>query len=245
MSKINDIVETANTFINADHEWTTICCSHCGDTFKVPIYCGDRFCYTCSPRRLARTRRRLTWLSDQAGIPFGMGFKFLTLTIRSEDDLPGMIKSLLKSFRRMRQRAFWKNNVDGGAFIVEIKRGSFGWHAHVHAVIVANYLDFDKVKALWRKVSTGHGVDIRAKSSKESVNYMCKYMSKPNLDDESIEEINGALKGTRLFSPFGTWYALNGTYEQAAPSCQKCGFQGFIPLMYLDTPRFSTNVPDP
>jgi len=224
-----------------DHEWTTIACSHCGDDFKVPIYCGDRFCPICSPRRLGRTRRRLDWLAKNADVPFGMGFKMLTLTIRSEGDLHKMVRSLLKSFRRMRQRAFWKNNVDGGAFVVEIKRGAYGWHAHIHCVIVSHYMSFDTIKKLWQKVSTGHGVDIRARTSSESIHYMCKYMAKPPLDEETLRLVNGALKGTRLFSPFGSWYSLNATYEQIKPCCQKCGSQGFIPLLYLESARFTSD----
>ena len=214
-----------------DHDWLKIICQHCGKKIDVPVYCGNRFCDTCSPRRLNRVKKRITWLMNNAKQVKGTRWKHLTLTIRSEEDLPGMIKNLICSFRRLRQRAYWKCHVTGGAFVIEITNNGNNWHAHIHAVISAYRIDWEKLRNLWVKCSRGStGVYITNAPASNLVHYLTKYLTKIDVPNELKLVAGRALKHTRLFQPFGTLYALNLTYRQPKSTCPDCkGLADYMP----------------
>lgn len=204
------------------HQYIDLICVCCGHKFPIPIYCGFRFCRICSVRRQSRVRRRLKWLVNMVQIKRPYYIKHLTLTIPNGQDLPVMVKKLISSFRRLRQRAFWKNHVLGGCFVIEITGRPGDWHAHIHAIIQARYMDWSFLHRLWISCSGGRGVYITKLSKSKACNYLTKYLTKSGLPDQVMEIMSAALKGTRLFSPFGQWYALNCLYPPPDPSCPGC-----------------------
>lgn len=221
------------------HQYIDIWCTHCGHKFPVPVYCGYRFCRICSVRRQARVRRRLKWLVNQVEIKRPYGIKHLTLTIASEQDLPAMVKKLISSFRKMRQRAYWKNNVLGGSFVIEITGNPGNWHAHIHTIIEAKFMNWDVLHRLWFSCSGGKGVWISRLSQSKAVGYLTKYLTKSDVTTELMEEMSAALKGTRLFSPFGRWYAINCKYVPPKPDCPNCD-NGDLNIYYsFDTDQWS------
>lgn len=199
---------------------------------NVPVYCGNRFCPVCSAPRRSRIRKRLQWLVGQVDRKPGFRMKHLTLTIPNQVDLPKMLKHLLKSFRKLRSTPFWKNHVDGGAFVLEVTGKEGDWHGHIHIVIHATYVDWDTLKNLWIRFSKGRGVWIKALPVSAVVRYLCKYLSKPDLPDTSLALVNVALKGFRMFQPFGTWYALSNAYVKPLSKCSHCGAMGQFDLYY-------------
>lgn len=213
----------------SDHEFITIICTHCGHQISVPVYCGDRFCPVCSVPRLSKVKRRLKFLVRNTNPPRGSSFKFLTLTIRNQDDLPTMLHDLTRSFRRLRQRASWKRTVQGGAFVLEVKGHPGNWHAHLHAVIVSYYFPFDKLLRLWKSVSSGQGVYIKRISPSQTINYITKYLTKPSVPDEVRSEIAVNLHSFRLFQPFGCMFKLMKTYIDKKRGCPQCGSHAFMP----------------
>ena len=204
------------------HRYVDLICIKCGHSFPVPVYCGFRFCRICSVKRQARVRSRLKWLISQIQIKKPYGFKHLTLTIPNGQDLPTMVKKLVKSFRRLRQRAYWKNHVNGGAFVIEITGHPGDWHAHIHAIIEAKYMDWSRLHKLWKSCSGGLGLYLQKISPTKCLNYLCKYLTKSGVTDQTINEMSDALKGSRLFSPFGQWYAINATYINNNNPCPQC-----------------------
>lgn len=222
VSKSVDEEEYLSPNTPGTHQYITIRCMCCAHTMDVPVYCGNRFCPVCSRRRLSRVRRRLEWIIKNVRLYRAYGFKHLTLTIPNQTDLPTMVKQLIKSFRRMRQRAYWKNHVKGGAFVIEITGRPGNWHAHIHAIIEARYMDWSRIHKLWSLCSGGEGTHISRIPAGKVIGYLTKYLSKPDVPDQVSIEISDSLKGTRLFSPFGAWYALNSSYIDSKPSCPEC-----------------------
>jgi len=216
-----------------DHEYRQISCLHCGHTITVPIYCGNRFCPVCSVPRLSRVRRRLNWIVQHVTPPKGYGIKFLTLTILNEPDLAEMLKHLVKSFRRLRQRAFWKQYVLGGAFVLEVTGRPGNWHAHIHSIIEARFIPYHKLISLWITVSGSRGVWIEKVPKNAIVGYLTKYLSKSSVPTEITDDVSEAVSGFRLFQPFGSWYAVNLTFQTEKPGCPICGGHDFLPLEIL------------
>jgi len=213
-----------------NHRYRQIICTNCGHEITVPIYCGDRFCPVCSRPRLAKVRRRLEFLIKHTKKEPLYGFKFLTLTIPNEPDLPEMLGRLTKSFRRLRQRAGWKRRVSGGAFVIEIGGSHAGWHAHIHAIIVAKYIAFDRLLKLWISCSGGRGVFIKQIPPGAATGYLTKYLSKPAIADADLETASLSIKSLRLFQPFGCWMKLLKEFHEEKPGCPKCGAHCFMPL---------------
>ena len=162
-------------------------------------------------------------------MPTGSTFKHLTLTIQNQHDLPEMLKGIIKSFRRLRQRAAWKNKVSGGAFVLEVTGRPGNWHAHIHAVLVARYFPFDILLKLWKEVSSGQGVYIQHKPVGIVVSHLCKYLSKPDVPEQVMEEVSAELKSYRMFQPFGCWFKLMKLYVKKKYPCPKCGEQCWLP----------------
>ncbi len=210
------------------HKFSSVFCISCGHFFDVPVYCGSRFCTICSGKRRARVRKRIDFLRKEFKPRKGVTLKLFTLTIRSESDLKKMIKHLSDSFRKVRNTKHWKNAVFGGVFVFEIKGRPGQWHAHIHGIMESYYFDWNMLRRLWKKASGAQGVDIRWIPAGNAVTYITKYISKPSVPDNCLDEVNKALKGNRLFQPFGTWYAINRKFVDNRPGCPKCHVDNMI-----------------
>lgn len=204
------------------HRFIRVICLTCGHFFDVPVYCGDRFCPICSVARRKRVRDRLNFLV--ANVPFvkSYSFKHLTLTIKNQSNLKRMTRTIVHCFRKLRQTDEWKRKVLGGSFVIEVTGSHGSWHVHLHIIIQAKYWQFAEILKLWMKLSPGRGVYIQNIPQSQVVRYLTKYITKTDVPDCEKEELNDALTGTRLFQPFGTWYALNKLYIKPAQTCPKC-----------------------
>jgi len=217
----------------AEHQFTTVICGHCGHQLTVPVYCGNRFCPVCSAPRLSRVRRRLNWIIQRAELPQGYGIKFLTLTVSNQPDLANMLKFLTSVFRKLRQRAFWKQYVRGGAFVLEVTGRPGNWHAHIHAVIEARFIPYDLILSKWKSVSGSQGVYITRIPKRNVVGYLTKYLTKSSVPPEITDEVSFHISGFRLFQPFGCWYSISLEYRDSPPGCPKCGSHSFYPIDIL------------
>lgn len=134
------------------------------------------------------------------------GYKHLTLTIKNQTDLKCMVVTLTKSMRRLRQRKLWKDNVKGGVFVVEITRKNSLWHAHLHVIIEAKYIVWKDLRDAWEAVSGSTGVFIQRIPASQIIRYVTKYVTKTELNAADQRVASDALKGSRLFQPFGSWH---------------------------------------
>jgi hypothetical protein len=163
----------------------------------------------------------------------GYRFKHITLTIVSEADIAVMVKSIVRSFRRLRQRAYWKNAVKGGAFVIEITGRPGAWHAHIHAVIETRWMRWERLRNLWMDVSTGRGVYIQNIPAKECINYLTKYLTKSDMPDAVRRECGEALSSFRMYQPFGSWHGFMKTYIRERHACSGCGEASWYPTIML------------
>ena len=221
------------TYEKSGHEYITIVCSECGYQIQVPVYCGNRFCDICSFPRRNRVRHRLDFLISATKPLKSYSHKFLTLSEINQSSIKGAVNDLTKAFSRFRNRVYWKRNVKGGAYVIEITGRPGSWNAHIHAIIFARFMPHKHLLKQWQACSNGSNCHISQPPTKRLINYLTKYLSKnENLTDFYIE-IGKALKGFRLFSPFGTWFKLNQTYVKPTSICPKCHESMWIPLEIL------------
>lgn len=164
----------------------------------------------------------------------------LTLTIPNQPDQYKMIKTIIKSFRKLRQRQYWKNHVDGGAYVIEMTGRPANWHAHIHMIIMSRWMKWEKLLRIWQTVSPGRGVWIDDIPQSEAVGYVTKYISKLSVPDHLNLEVNLALKGVRLFSPFGSWHSTNLKYVKPSLVCGECGIGTFVAMSMAIDGHFNT-----
>lgn len=207
-----------------NHTYTTFVCMGCGHTIRIPVRCGNRFCRICSVNRRNRISDRVKYLLERVTLDIGHSFKFLTLTIPNMENPKDQLKMLQKSFRRFRQRVWWKGLVKGGCSFYEVKIGTDGkYHIHLHAIIESAYLDHRIISEQWSQVSPGRIVDIRMIHKPQIINYVTKYTTKSDLPLFDQFEASSILKGSRLFQPFGTWHSISKEFKPEPCRCNKCG----------------------
>lgn len=180
------------------------------NTFKVvPDFCHDRFCEPCAA---ARSR---TIANNVARLLPDRPLRLLTLTIRSTPDPLGVcVDRLLKSFRRLRGRVFWKDRVRGGASFLEFTRNPATgyWHPHLHVLLDSVFIPVAALRDQWLQVTgDSYVLDISLIRSKaRATAYIAKYATKcltPDLtaDPDALVEVIKDLRGRKLVQAFGTW----------------------------------------
>lgn len=215
------------------HSYRTIQCNGCNNTFHVPLSCGDRFCDICSGPRRRKVRAKLNAIVESLKFRNRYGIKFITLTIPNQEDIRYGFKIITKSFRRLRQRAFWNWKVDGGAWVVEVTGSPGKWHVHLHVVCDSKFIRHSLLKRHWAAVSPGNIVYIQAIPVKAVVGYLTKYVSKSEADHSRRIQISNALKGSRLFQPFGSWQEIALSVPKIDYCCPECGGTQFH--LYIET----------
>jgi len=179
-----------------------------GEVKVMSSACNDRWCPMCAAAKAAYAKE-----STQEYIESMTEPRFLTLTLRHNvESLSSQLEFLTDSFRRIRQRAYWKRNVTGGIWFLQIKRGSGDgcWHPHLHILIDGNYMEQHRLSELWELVTFGSPViDIRRIHDPEATaSYVARYTARPaKMADMPLAdriEVIEALKGKRLCGTFGT-----------------------------------------
>lgn len=179
-----------------------------GDVVVFSDSCRERWCPMCAGQKASYTKEQTELWTKSLEAP-----RFLTLTLRNcESDLKTQIEFLQKSFSTLRQRAYWKRNVTGGIWFLQVKRGKNSglWHPHLHILLDGNRMEQSRLSQLWEQVTFGSPViDIRRVHDVEALaKYVARYCSRPaKLADMPLAdrlEVIEALVGKRLCGTFGT-----------------------------------------
>jgi len=150
-------------------------------------------------------------------------FSHLVLTIRSQDNVKEMYKSIIKSFKKLRSLSIFRKNAVGGSYVVEITYTDSGWHVHIHAIIQSYYIPQSELLSAWRKIVGSGGVFIKKIPKQAIISYLTKYMTKSELTGILKDEAGSALKAQRLFTVFGIWHKMIKNWSKIPFECPMCG----------------------
>lgn len=172
--------------------------------------CKDRACPICA---MARARRVATSIKHAIS---GMdAIRHLTLTMRHCDDpLATQIKTLISSYRRLRQTAGWRGHVDGAIACIQITRNAETgqWHPHIHALLAGDYYPAELIKTGWSKATGGSGVKwiTPLHDREKGPRYIARYVASPNdMTDwplDAVEEYMHAMRGVRTLITSGSMH---------------------------------------
>jgi hypothetical protein len=180
-------------------------CQHCGHSWWVTTRCRSRVCPLCSYHESKKRAKYLKAMTANMQHP-----KLVTLTIDLwQGDPREGIKYLRKQVTRMRRSTLFKS-VRGGAYQIELKQKPEGWHIHIHLLLDAPFIPYQRLFSTWKAITQQRYVstDIRSAKTPEAREYVVKYPSKSASFDthpEAIVDWYEATKGMRLFATFGTW----------------------------------------
>lgn len=179
------------------------------DVRVVSSNCRNRWCEACGRDRAA------TVAANVAALIVDTDARFVTLTRRAASTpLADQLDSLLECFNRLRERAFWKDNVVGGAAFIECKIGKNSglWHLHIHMVLETPWLDQKRLSEEWHCVTNDSFiVDVRPiRDAGDNARYVAKYATKPAdasvyESQDKLTELMTAFRGRRLCMTFGKW----------------------------------------
>lgn len=179
-----------------------------GDVMVAGDSCRDRWCVMCCAQKQAFAKDQAAMYIKSLKAP-----RFLTLTLKNnESDLKSQVTFLQQSFTKLRNRAYWKKNVTGGIWFLEVKRGknSEQWHPHLHILLDGNYMEQGRLSALWELVTFGSPIIYitRISDVEHAAKYVAKYSAKPavlkNMPLADRMETIQALFRKRLCGTFGT-----------------------------------------
>jgi hypothetical protein len=185
--------------------------------------CNVRFCVICANRRSNKYNKKY--------LPYTLAFVklspvkltpcLLTLTqvkIKGES-LKKSRERILKSFRNMIRKPFFKDYFEGGLFTVENTVSDEGNHTHIHSVVFRKrFIDEKLLKREWANVSEGaKNLNIKLIDDLESgLREVIKYVSKP-LDIEKFEKKHLLelleIKGKQMIGTFGKFREFCRTHE--------------------------------
>jgi len=213
-----------------NHDYLTLVCSCCGQNLVVPKYCGNRFCPVCNNRRRKAVRAKLDYILSHIIVYKRTYLSHLVLTMASQDDPYQMTRQLVRAFRKLRQRKFWKKFMLGGAFVIEVTRSDSGYHVHMHVILHNYYCPQRLILKHWRKIVGRGGVFIKKIPKSAAAAYLTKYLAKPG-EGVSSQIASDSMKNLRLFNVFGTFHhyvILMKKTPFPCPHCDKIAWQ-FIP----------------
>ncbi len=217
------------------HDYRSFTCASCGYTFQAPVACGNRFCDICSGPRRRKVKAKLNAIVSSLNLWAGCGIKLMTLTIPNSVNANEGAKILIRSFRRLRQRQWFRNRTRGGAWVIEVTGSPGKWHVHLHVMLESRFLPHRVLSRLWGEVSPGVIVHIKAVPISAIIGYLTSYVAKSEVENQYQVRLSEDLKGLRLFQPFGTWHALSLKVKPVKYCCPKCDYEGF----YLNGLGFS------
>lgn len=217
-----------------EHSWRVLVCAHCGHEIKVLVDCKNRFCSQCAPRRSARISNRLNWLVNHIKPLPGYRLKMITLSTSNCSDIRSGVSHLLKSFRKLRQRTFWREKVEGGGFVIEITGRPGNWHPHIHAVLYSSYMPWRRLWKDWKQVSGGNAVYITSCSPDAAMRYITKYISKSIVPPHLQVQLSMELSRYRLFQRFGSWHGLKLPSRVWDYRCESCGRCDWLADVYQE-----------
>ncbi len=211
-------IDEADKIKRCSANFTSLVCGN-GHSFRpiVDYRCHLPFCPDCwelkSHRELSRNLPKfLQALKDDPSLIVA----FNTLTLKSDKtrNLSAGNRQIKSDFRKLRRRDIYKNCVGGFGRIENTYSTKFGWHPHLHSLILLkNFIPQKLLSDAWQEITTDSMiVDIRQVSDLtagliETIKYPFKPADLSRLGKSEINEMLGA-KGARLGLSFGVLFGI-------------------------------------
>lgn len=205
-----------------------------GEPVVTCNHCRDRLCQPCQVARRARLVEAV--LVAMAGADSRV--RFLTFTLKhNATPLAAQLDRLYLAFRTLRRTRLWRDACTGGAFFLEVKVGDDGlYHPHLHVLAEGGFIDQRALSAAWHGI-TGDSFMVHITAVNDPMkraSYVTKYATKPCdssviRDPAKLDEFLVAIKGRRLYQPFGAWRALLPSDDADEPA------RALIPIAALST----------
>lgn len=179
-----------------------------GDLRVMTDSCRQRWCPMCAGQKSKYAKESTRRWLDDLEMP-----KFLTLTLKhQEGELLPQLQFLQDAFRTLRQRVYWKRNVTGGIWFLQVHRSKHdgNWHPHLHVVLEGKYMVHGDLSELWDQVTYGSPVVhlVGIDDNEKAADYVARYAARPaKMEEQPIAdriEIMEALHGKRLSGTFGS-----------------------------------------
>jgi hypothetical protein len=192
-------------------------------------HCHDRLCLPCQKeRQSALVEGIILRMLDSS-----TECRFLTLTLKHSDTpLSVQLERLITSFKSLRKHPGISQDLQGGAWFIEVKlsKDKLRWHPHLHVIAAGDYIDAKRLSKCWWEVTgDSYITDIRSIGQlRERAAYVTKYATKPlhnevTLIPAKLDEFISAIKGRRLYQCFGTWSKAVSREKAAARKLTKVG----------------------
>jgi hypothetical protein len=211
-------IDEADKLKRCSANFTSLVCGN-GHSFRpiVDYRCHLPFCPDCwelkSHRELSRNLPKfLQSLKDDPSLIVA----FNTLTLKSDKtrNLSDGNRQIKSDFRKLRRRDIYKNCVGGFGRIENTFSNKFGWHPHLHSLILLkNFIPQKLLSDAWQEITTDSMiVDIRRVTNLtagliETIKYPFKPADLSRLGKSEIYEMLGA-KGARLGVSFGVLFGI-------------------------------------
>ncbi len=185
--------------------------------------CDFRLCPNCAPRSsrefLEKYALKAVAFPTFSSVPVEPVHVVLTLKHRRETALTAY-KRLMKAFRKLIQREFWKSHFLGGLYSIEFTLGTDGlWHCHAHLTAFRRrWFDTDLLRREWLAV-TGDSCNLfvsRVDDVRSGLVEQIKYAVKPfDINRFEVAHIRQLLelKGKKMRGAFGEFRAFCKDYK--------------------------------
>jgi hypothetical protein len=211
-------LEAADKLKRCSENYKALVCGS-GHTYRaiVDYRCHLPFCPDCSRvkanRELARILPKIHQaLKDDPSLI--VAFNTLTLKSDKKRNLQAGCKEIKESFKALRKRKIWKNCVGGVGRIENTASKKFGWHPHLHSILLLkDYIPQKSLSDAWHGITKDSMVvDIRsvhhiASGLVETIKYPFKPSDILKLGKSQIKEMID-LKGERLGLSFGVLFGI-------------------------------------
>jgi hypothetical protein len=210
-------------------------CTRCGRFTKFFYACNQKFCPRCARKLAGRRAAILEKWSEKLKQP-----KHVVLTMRNFEILTGRsIREFRKALKRLRNEDCWRE-VTGGCATIELTHEGRGWHLHAHLLVEAAWVDAKALAISWGTlIGQNFGiVKVKDARDRDYISEVSKYVVKGSelarWPGELILEMILAVRGKRLFFPFGSLWGKQGAIKAqlalARPPGKmcECGCEKFV-----------------
>jgi len=201
--------------------WRT--CTLCGRTETYHYACNLKWCPACNWKITNRRKKELELVTLGITQP-----KHLVLTQRNFPVLTRRKISESRSHLVKLRRKKLMTEVQGGCASLEFTNESRGWHMHWHLLVDARWINIEEVSRRWGRLVGQEFAIVKVKDVREKsyLQEVCKYVvvgsELARWQPEMILEFVHALKGTRLFSCFGS-FIQRRQHAKAVIATQRAG----------------------